>query len=179
MNKSLHLAHWLLIIIVIVSLIATAHTAVTLWQSNKINHFISNVSDYEQVPEHPMAQFAQAFNDVKQDKQQQALDRLTQIVATEDVNLKTAIYFNRGNIHLREAQAMLEDDPARLSVVELAKQDYRTALLLDSSLWNVRFNLELALKMVPEEPEPDSLFDKSIIKQQKSVQTIGFRVDLP
>lgn len=65
MNKSLHLAYWLLTIIVIVSLIATVHTAFTLWQSNNINHFISNVSDYEQVPEHPRAQFAQAFNDVK------------------------------------------------------------------------------------------------------------------
>lgn len=178
MNKSLHLAHWLLIIIVIVSLIATAHTAFTLWQSNKINYFISNVSDYEQVPEHPRAQFAQAFNDAEQDKHQQALDRLTKITTTDDVDLQAAIYFNRGNIHLREAQAMLKDDPSRLSMVELAKQDYRTALLIDSSLWDVRFNLELALLLVPEKPlevKPEN----TKIFQTRTVKTIGFRVDLP
>jgi len=40
MNKSLQLAHWLLVIIAIVSLLATVRVGTELWQANKINHFI-------------------------------------------------------------------------------------------------------------------------------------------
>ena len=178
MNKSLHIAHWLLVIIAIVSSLAVIHTTVALWQTNKINHFINNMSDYEQIPEHPMAQFAQAFTEVERGDPQQALDRLTQIAVT-DTNLQAAIYYNRGNIHLRAAQAMVKGDIKQISSVELAKQDYRTALLIDPMLWNVRFNLEVALNMVPEEPDLDALFDKPTVLQQKSIESVGFRVELP
>lgn len=179
MNKSLQLAHWLLVIFAIVSTIVTIQAAVTLWQASKINHFINNINDYEQVPEHPMAQFAQAYNDAEVGEPQLALDRLTQIVTTEDAHLQTEIYYNRGNIHLLAAQSMLKNDPKQISSVELAKQDYRTALLLDPSLWDVRFNLAIALRMVPEQPDENALFDKPTVLQQKSIESVGFRVELP
>lgn len=178
MNKLLRLAYVLLLIMVALSVFATLRAGSELWQANKVNHFIANVASYEQPLEQPQALFAQAYHDVKNGEPQQALDRLTQVV-TDDVALKSAAYYNRANIHLRQAQSMGKEDRKRFSVVELAKQDYRSALLLSPQLWNARFNLELALRMVPELPDNDSLFDKKIISQQKAVETIGFRVDLP
>ncbi|MDH5357100.1 MAG: MxaK protein [Gammaproteobacteria bacterium] len=178
MNKVLRLAHWLLVVIAIVSLVAAGRVGLALWQDNKINHFISNVSEYEQVPEHAMAQFAQAYNEAELGKSLLALDRLTKLVTTDDLRLQATAYFNRGNLHLREAQALAKDNAKRSSLIELAKQDYRSALLLDSSLWDVRFNLELALLMAPEQPADAKLSDKKKTFSRK-IKTVGFRVDLP
>lgn len=179
MNKSLRVAYWLLLVVVGLSVLATIHSAMMFWQANKVNHFIENVSEYEQALPQPKALFAQAYFDVKNDQAQQALDRLTQVVTADDLLLKAAAYYNRGNIHLRQAQSLEVEDRKRLSSVELAKQDYRTALLLSPQLWDARFNLELALRMVPELPDESAQFDKKIISQQKAVETVGFRVDLP
>lgn len=179
MNKLFHLAHWLLVAIVVVSVIAIGQTGYALWQTNKVNAFISGDVESELVPEHFKAQFAQAFRDVEQGKADSALERLTTVLETADPELEAAAYFNRGNIHLREAQALAIDDTARIALVGLAKQDYRNALLINSSLWDVRFNLELALLMVPEEPPVSQAFDKSKGRKGIVVKAVGFRVDLP
>ena len=68
---------------------------------------------------------------------------------------------------------------AVIPLIELVKQDYRTALLLKPELWDVRYNLELALNIVPEIPEGDGLFEKPIIDMRKSIESVGFKVDLP
>lgn len=178
MNKLFHLAHWLLVAIVVISVIAIGQTGYGLWQTNKINAFISGDDESELVPEHFKAQFSQAFRDVEQDKPESALERLTRVLETDDPELEAAAYFNRGNIHLREAQTMAADDTARISLVGLAKQDYRNALLLNSSLWDARFNLELALLMVPEE-SPDNQTSAKGKGSRVVIKTVGFRVDLP
>lgn len=179
MNKLFHLAHWLLITVIAVSIIAIGQTGYALWQTKKINAFISGDVESELVPEHFKAQFAQAFRDVEQGKPESALERLTTVLETDDTLLEATAYYNRGNIHLREAQAMAAADTARIALVGLAKQDYRDALLLNSSLWDARFNLELALLMVPEEPPSSQAFDKSKGRKGIVVQSLGFRVDLP
>jgi len=88
-------------------------------------------------------------------------------------------YFNRGNIHLRQAQALMADDTSRISLIGLAKQDYRTALLLNSSLWDARFNLELALLMVPEEANERAPYVRRKGAESVTVKAVAFRVDLP
>ncbi|MDO7598237.1 MAG: MxaK protein [Pseudomonadota bacterium] len=180
MNKLFHLAHWLLVAIAVVSIIAIAQTGYALWQTNKINAFIIGNVESELVPEHFKAQFSQAFRDVEQGKPESALERLTTVLETDDMELEATAYYNRGNIHLREAQAMGAQDNARIALVGLAKQDYRNALLINSSLWDARFNLELALLMAPEEPPSSQASEKS--KGRKGgivVKSLGFRVDLP
>jgi len=194
MNKYLNLAHWLLVIVAIVSVAAAGQAGVSLWQASKVNNFISEASTSEpsgsessgsesstskEVPAHLKAQFAQAYNDVEQGKNAQALDRLTAVLETEDASLEAATYFNRGNINLRKAQALPTDDSGRIALISLAKQDYRMALLLDPSLWNARFNLELALLMVPEEALIVKAYSKRKGSESVVVKAVGFRVDLP
>jgi len=179
MNKYLNLAHWLLVIVAIVSVAAAGQAGLSLWQASKINNFISDPGASEQVPEHLKAQFAQAYNDVEQGKKDQALKRLTAVLETNDPSLEAATYFNRGNIHLREAQALPADDSAKIALIGLAKQDYRMALLLEPLLWNARFNLELALLMVPEEAIIVKAYSKRKGSESVVVKAVGFRVDLP
>ena len=179
MNKYLTLAHWLLVAVVIVSLLIVIQAGLSLLQINKINNFIGNNEISEQVPEHLKAQFAQAYNDAQQDNSAQALARLTSVLTTQDRELQAMAYFNRGNIHLRQAQALMADDISRISLVGLAKQDYRTALLLNSSLWDARFNLELALLMVPEKANERTSDVKKKISSSLTIKAVSFRVDLP
>ncbi len=179
MNKILRLAYGVLLIVIIASVYLAIRSGLELWQANKINHFIENIADYKQPLSHPKALFAQAYYDVEAGEPQKALEHLTHVVTDDDIELKAASYYNRGNIHLRQALSMQADDRQRLSSVELAKQDYRTVLQLIPEMQDARFNLELALRLVPELPDEDSQFDKKIISQEKAVETVGFRVDLP
>ena len=179
MNKSLHIAHWLLVAVVIVSLLAVGQAGLSIMQTKKVNDFIAKPSDFEQVPDHLKAQFAQAYSDVGQDKSAEALEMLTTVLVTDDRELEAAAYFNRGNIHLRDAQALPASNTGRIALVGLAKQDYRSALLLNPNLWDARFNLELALLMVPEEPSGNKAYSKRKGSESVVVKAVGFRVDLP
>ena len=181
MNKYLNLAHWLLVIVAVVAVVAVGQAGLSLWQTGKVNSFINDpsASETEQVPEHLNAQFAQAYSDIEQGKSDQALERLTAVLETDDPSLEAAAYFNRGNIQLRKAQALPSDDSARIALVGLAKQDYRMALLLKPLLWDARFNLELALLMVPEEAIIVKAYSKRKGSESVVVKAVGFRVDLP
>ena len=179
MNKSLHLAHWLLVAIAVISLGLVAKNSYALWQTDKINTFISGEAESEQVPSHLKAQFAQAFNEAEQEQNEAALDLLTTVLESKDSELESAAYFNRANIHLREAQALASDDAARIALLGLAKQDYRSALLINPSLWDARYNLELSLLMAPEEPELVQTIKKGRNSASVVVKAVGFRVDLP
>ena len=93
------------------------------------------------------------------------------------------IYFKPEEVKAAKAKNLItlqeSEDPKIIPLIELAKQDYRTALLLKPDLWDARYNLELALNIVPEEPVGDGLFDKPIINMSKSIESVGFKVELP
>ncbi|HDY85612.1 hypothetical protein LCGC14_0625310 [marine sediment metagenome] len=179
MNKYLNVAHWLLVVVAVLSLLAAGQAGLSLWQTGKVNAFISNPASSENIPEHLKAQFAKAYNEAEQGKAKEAMERLTTVVATEDEDLEAAAYFNRGNIHLQDARALAADDTGRVALIGLAKQDYRTALLIDSSLWDARYNLELALRMAPEESADKKPYAKRKGSESVVVKAVGFRVDLP
>jgi mxaK protein len=179
MNKLLHLLHSVLLLAIVASVFFAFKAATQLWQTEKLNELIINTELQESVPKNAYVQFAQAFYAIDNGKQQHALGLLTHANTTKDTKLKASAHYNRGNINLRQAQTLQADDPKTIPLVELAKQDYRTALLLTPELWDVRYNLELALNMVPEIPEGDGLFEKPIIDMRKSIESVGFKVDLP
>ena len=87
----------------------------------------------------------------------------------EPALLAAAARYNLANGYLREA---LRSDPASgryRSLLELAKQRYRDLLERQPDHWPARFNLELALRLVPEE-ETYEVDDKG--KPIKSVSVI-------
>jgi len=179
MNKLLHLLHSILLLAIVASVFFAFKAATQLWQTEKLNELIINTELLEDMPKNAYVQFAQAFYAVDNNKQQHALGLLTYANTTKDVDLKASAHFNRANINLRQAQALQAEDPKSIPLIELAKQDYRTALLLKPELWDVRYNLELALNIVPEIPEGDGLFEKPIVDMRKSIESVGFKVDLP
>jgi len=179
MNKLSQLLYWSLISAAIASIALAVITGVELFQVNKLNDFIMHVEQHQDTPENPKAMLARAYYQAQNDQGGEALDVLTHVIARDDDDVMISALMNRGNINLRHALTMAADDKKRIPLTELAKQDYRKALLINPEQWDVRYNLELALTVVPELPEQDVIFEKPSVLRQRTVESKGFKVDLP
>lgn len=72
-------------------------------------------------------------------------------------SLRTIAKYNLGNMFMRQA-AEAGETPGMLSVplVELAKENYRGVLRVDSADWDARFNLARALQVLPDPESPEA-----------------------
>ncbi|MBD3633948.1 MAG: MxaK protein [Methylophaga sp.] len=179
MNKFLVLARWLLVLLIIGSAVLAVITGVKLWQAQQVNAYISEPEAFDTVPDDPRARFAHANMLERQQKHDEALEELTQVLGEADAGLLPLAYFNRGNINLREALKLTSSDGRQIPLIELAKQDYRSALALEPQMWSARYNLEIALRVVPEDPANNEDFEKNVISSQRSIESKAFKVDLP
>jgi len=179
MTRVLIAARWLLMTLMVASAVAAGLSALALWQEKQVNQYIADPEAHETVPDDPRAQFAYAAMLQRQQNNNEALAELTEVLGKADASLLPLAYYNRANINLREALTMTGSDGRQIPLVELAKQDYRSALALDPQLWNARYNLEVALRMVPEDPANAEDFEKNVISGQRSIESKAFKVDLP
>lgn len=178
-NKLLVAARWLLILLIVASAAWGLKTTITLWQQSQIEAFIAEPTAFETTPDAPQAYFAKAAQLEAEQQHDAALDELTKVLGSGDKTLMPLAYFNRGNINLREALTMTASDGRQIPLVELAKQDYRSALALDPKFWDARYNLEVALRMVSEDPDSGPDFEKHIINTEHTIESKAFKVDLP
>ncbi len=179
MSNTLKLLRWVLLSIFVISIVVMLLSSWQLWKQKQVEAFVSAPEQYETIPDHPRAHFAQGSHLVKQNENDAALEQYTLVLGSQQTQWLPAAYFNRGNINLREAMAMDGNDPQMIPLVELAKQDYRSALKQQPEFWDARFNLEVALRLVPEDPEVNGNFKKQEIYSERSIETKAFKVDLP
>jgi mxaK protein len=179
MSNTLKLLRWVLLSIFVISIVVMLLSSWQLWKQKRVEAFVSAPEQYETIPDHPRAHFAQGRYLVEQNENDAALEQYTLVLGSQQTQWLPAAYFNRGNINLREAMAMDGNDPQMIPLVELAKQDYRSALKQRPEFWDARFNLEVALRLVPEDPEVDGNFKKQEIYSERSIETKAFKVDLP
>ncbi|QWF70145.1 MxaK protein [Methylomonas paludis] len=97
---------------------------------------------------------------------QEALATLSLIVGQGDQHFQAMSRYNLGNVYLSAAQAEIAGAHINqaLPLLSLAKQAYRQALRLDSGFWDAKYNLEVALRLLPE-------FDRISNDQPDSQQT--------
>lgn len=179
MNKLLIGVRWGVMAVILLSLLALLFNIYSLWQMKRLNAFIAEPSAYEQTPNTPRALFARAGQLVIDEEPDLALEQYTIVLGQTNAPLKTEAFFNRGNINLREALEMTDADARQIPLVELAKQDYRSALLLDPEHWGARYNLEITLAMVSEDPEAPSNYERDFISSELSIESKAFKIDLP
>jgi mxaK protein len=175
------MTYWALIVVFVASLVFIVNSAIQLVTATKLNNYIAepDVNNADTVPDDALARFALAYQSELQDRPQQALDVYTQLLSNDDKLLAAHAYYNRGIITLKQASSMQDGDPKKIPLIGLAKQDFRHALAIEPELWNVRYNLEAALNLVPELPIDDEPFEKNEISSSRSIEAVGFRVDLP
>ncbi|AFJ01478.1 hypothetical protein Q7C_299 [Methylophaga frappieri] len=169
----------MLIFVIIASVVWLISTAALGWQQEQLNRYIADPSLHEATPDNPRAYSAKAAQLVKDMETEKALENLTLALGFSNYQALPEVYYNRGNINLRKALSMSSADGRLLPLIELAKQDYRSALQLNADLWEARYNLEVALRIVPEDPDLESDFEKNEISSQRSIESKAFKIDLP
>lgn len=91
----------------------------------------------------------------------EALATLSLVLDRGDAARRARNRYNLGNLYLEQAIAAAEamNIDAALPLAGLAKQAYRQSLALDSRQWDAKFNLETAMRLLPEmdriSPEDD------------------------
>lgn len=179
MSNTLKLLRVGLLTTLIISLLIMLVTGWQLWHQSQIEAFVAAPQDFDSIPDHPRAHFAQGAYLVSQGNTDFSLEQYTLVLGSQQAERLPAAYFNRANINLREAMTMQGNDPQMIPLVELAKQDYRSALLQQPAFWDARYNLEIALRLVPEDPEMDDNHEKQEIYNERSIESKAFKVDLP
>ncbi len=88
--------------------------------------------------------------------------------------------FNLANLYLRRALALDDEDRDILvPLVEQAKQHYRTLLAADPDDWACRYNLELALTMLPETAEQAADEERNPERSERAISTMRVEEQLP
>jgi mxaK protein len=142
-----------------ISLFAAVVSALDGYTMSKENRLIEQLLNGEDItanelvsamPETRLARAAALLQ--KQQQQQDALESLSMILNRGDIRLQAKTRYNLGNIYLRQAISQVEaghPDEAK-TLVTLAKQAYREALLRDSAFWDAKYNLEVAMRLLPD-----------------------------
>lgn len=121
------------------------------------------IANLSSVP--PEVRLARAHYLVKQHRPEDALATLSAILDQGGGQLQAKIRYNLGNLYLNQAIAKVDAariDEARTSVT-LAKQVYKQALQRDSQFWDAKYNLETAMRLLPD-------FDRINIEDESGQQ---------
>jgi mxaK protein len=178
MNKKLILAKWLIWLVLLSSVVMVIHATYQLWHQQQVEAFVASPALIEDIPDDARAHFALAAMLVEQQDFDNALDHWTKVLSYES-NLTAKAYYNRGNVNLHKALALTSSDGRQIPLIELAKQDFRSTLAMNPDDRAARFNLEVALRVVPEDPDAEDPFEKKVVNSQRSIESKAFKVDLP
>lgn len=128
------------------------------------------------------ARFARAWYLEQQGAREQAIAAYKDAERGAGDELAAAARYNRANAYLRWALELRGDQAQAqaLPLIELAKQTYRDLLRERPGHWDARYNLERALRLLPD-PEAEALADGPQPEQrERAVTTMrGFTLGLP
>jgi mxaK protein len=118
----------------------------------------------------------------RQHRYDEALATLSLIMDKGDTKLQAIVRYNLGNLYLQQAIEKIADENSNAAqpLVALAKQAYRQSLALNSEFWDAKYNLELAMRLLPEMDRVDMKDDDAKTPPSQLWTTIpGFPRGLP
>ncbi len=122
---------------------------------------------YARAGEHGSAhgQLANAYALHRTGQLDQAVKLYAQVAEAADGTLEPVIMFNLATLYLERAMASARyGRDVSLPLIELAKESLRQLLRMDSSDWDAKYNLELAIRMSPE-PE-DEVVEETVTPER-------------
>ena len=132
-------------------------------------------------PDDAHRQFAKAYALQQQRDFKATVKAYAAIDALSHSQLQMDIKFNMANLYFREA-AQLRDigsDDLVMPLIELAKQNYRDILRIDSGRWDAKYNLELALVLAPDLDPVDALDEINPEHSPRALTKTQLREPLP
>jgi mxaK protein len=103
----------------------------------------------------------------KRDRRDEAQALVDASSRMSDPKLRARLLYNHANARIRDAIAAVEraDTDKAIPLTRLAKDEYRLALRLDPEAWDIKYNFDVAMRIVRdfpgyetegEEPPPDA-----------------------
>lgn len=154
-----------------------------LWHAERINNAIADGSilmSKAVLP--PEGVFAQAYLHAQKGSHDDAIALYKRVERSSAAPLTLAAKYNRGNRYLMQALELDEEAAKQLGLplIEMAKDTYRAVLRAEPSTWDAKYNLERALRLVPD---PDDSDDDDLPPPEQSERALttmrGFTLGLP
>lgn len=141
----------------------------------------SDISSQKLAHATPEVRLARALFLKKHHRYQEALATLSLIMQQGSPAFQATVRYNLGNIYLEQAIASVERMAVNdaMPLLMLAKQAYRQALALDSGFWDAKYNLEAAMRLLPEFDRIDPDQDRQDPKTAVWTSVPGFPRGLP
>ena len=131
----------------------------------------------------PELRLARAFYFKQKHRYDEALSTLSLVMDKGDQQFQAKVRYNLGNLYLEQAMLQIKaiNMNEALPLAGLAKQAYRQSLALDSRNWDAKYNLEVAMRLLPEMDRVDVPDNDSPINQKAQLWTTvpGFPRGLP
>ncbi|MFA5985540.1 MAG: MxaK protein [Methylococcaceae bacterium] len=161
-------------LVLLIGLLVSARCLIALYQIHQQNQLIAQLQADHDIPadklvnSQPEVRMARAVYLRKHHHYAEALATLSLIMQQGDTLLQAKVRYNLGNIYLEQAVTNVENRAINqaLPLLMLAKQAYRQALALDSGFWDAKYNLEVAMRLLPEMARLD--LDENAEQQQQT-----------
>jgi mxaK protein len=169
--------------IVVVLLGLIAFDTYSWWKTERLNSAIADgsiIADTTTLP--AQGKFAQAYYLSQKGDRERSIALYKQVERLPDLEMAGAAQYNRANGYLAKAMELSGSDNQNLALpmAELAKDTYRSLLRADPGHWDAKYNLERALRLVPD---PDDSDDAELPPPQQSERAPttmrGFTLGLP
>ena len=150
--------HWTSIALLCLCALGVVYELRALGQADAHNAAIAALVAGRDVPLERLARapdpvrLARAVHLHRKKRYDEALATLNLILDRGDPAFRAKVFYNLGNLHLTQAMESVERSEFEQAVplIELAKAAYRDALLTDSAYWDAKYNLEVAMRLLPE-----------------------------
>lgn len=147
---------WLLLATGLALMAASGWRWYETWRDNAVIAALAAGDDVAIDPERasPPVLFARAYFLLQRDRLDEAQLLLDQANFRADDRTRVAMLYDDGNTRLRASFAEIEQGKfdRATSLVNLAKDDYNEALRLDPQAWDVKYNLDVAARLVRDLP---------------------------
>lgn len=181
-----HAGSGCLLVLGVLALLWQSASLYGLYQDNQLLMQLRSGKDVdmgEVVGGKPELRLARAYYLKQKHRYDEALATLSVIMDQGDVRFQSIVRYNLGNIYLEQAVEKVESTAINeaLPLAGLAKQAYRQALALDSGLWDAKYNLEVAMRLLPEMDRVNSQTEEPENNQSSQLWTSvpGFPRGLP
>jgi mxaK protein len=162
-----------LIAVALAASLATLGTlAWRIWDINRDNALITALAAGDDIAVTPRGAsdevlIARSAFLLARDRRDEAQALLDTSSAMTDPKLRARLLYNHANARIRDAIAAVGrgNTDAAVPITRLAKDEYRLALRLDPEAWDIKYNFDVAMRIVRdfpgyetegEEPPPDA-----------------------
>ncbi|WKJ91984.1 MxaK protein [Methylomonas montana] len=183
------LKHWLLWATLAIAILVTLTQLLQLYglagQNRLIGQLLADkdVGADELATSAPEVRMARSVYLSQHKRYDEALATLNLLLQQSGTEAQAQTRYNLGNLYLRQAmeKAQAGNINEAMPLLGLAKQAYREALMLDSDFWDAKYNLEVAMRLLPEMDRISSGDDKDDLSQKTQLWTTlpGFPRGLP